>query len=306
MKIDRLLEIVILLLGRESVTARELAEHFGVTVRTIQRDMTSIALAGIPLYANPGRSGGYSILPEYRLDGQLMKPEDCRWIARALDSLATSYSGYPLERLADRFNAMAARSGAPHIYWDLTVTRENRQVQDTNALLERAIGEKRLVRFHYRNAEGMESDRQMQTLAIHYKWYAWYVFGYDPAVRRYVTCKVARMSEVQPTEERIDVDHGDVRERMRQSEQEYYATCVPVDIRFAPEQQGLMAEYFPDCAVERLSDGECRIILNVPQKERLWKALLLSFGDKVRVAGPAEYVCELKDTARAFLRGQQE
>ena len=113
MKIDRLLEIVILLLGRESVTARELAEHFGVTVRTIQRDMTSIALAGIPLYANPGRSGGYSILPEYRLDGQLMKPEDCRWIARALDSLATSYSGYPLERLADRFNAMAARSGAP-------------------------------------------------------------------------------------------------------------------------------------------------------------------------------------------------
>ena len=63
MKIDRLLEIVILLLGRESVTARELAEHFGVTVRTIQRDMTSIALAGIPLYANPGRSGGYSILP---------------------------------------------------------------------------------------------------------------------------------------------------------------------------------------------------------------------------------------------------
>ena len=132
------------------------------------------------------------------------------------------------------------------------------------------------------------------------------MFGYDPAARRYVTCKVARMSEVLLTEERIDVDHGDVRERMRQSEREYYATCVPVDIRFAPEQQGLMAEYFPDCAVERLSDGECRIILNVPQKERLWKALLLSFGDKVRVAGPAEYVRELKDIARAFLRGQQE
>ena len=113
------------------------------------------------------------------------------------------------------------------------------------------------------------------------------------------------MSEVRLTEEVVEVDHGDVREKMRQAEQAYYATCVPVDIRFAPGQQGLMAEYFPDCAVERLSDEECRIVLDVPQKERLWKALLLSFGDKVRVAGPAEYVRELKDTARAFLRKQQ-
>lgn len=306
MKIDRLLEIVILLLGRGSVTARELAEHFGVTVRTIQRDMTSIALAGIPLYANPGRSGGYSILPEYRMDGQLMGPEDCKWVARALDSLATSYSGYPLERLADKFNAMASRNGAPHIYWDLGVTRENRQVQETNALLEQAIGEKRTVYFHYRNAEGKESDRRIQPLAIHYKWYAWYMFGYDPAAQRYITCKSARMADVRLTDEVMDIDHGDVREKMRKAEREYFATCVPIDIRFAPEQQGLMAEYFPDCPVERVSDAECRIELNVPLKERLWKALLLSFGDKVRVVGPPEYVRELTDTARAFLRSQQE
>ena len=102
MKIDRLLEIVILLLGRESVTARELAEHFGVTVRTIQRDMTSIALAGIPLYANPGRSGGYSILPEYRLDGQLMKPEDFSGILTLGGTiLGTSRQPFKLMRVID-------------------------------------------------------------------------------------------------------------------------------------------------------------------------------------------------------------
>lgn len=300
MKIDRLLEIVILLLNRERVTARELAERFHVSVRTIQRDMTSIALAGIPLYASDGQRGGYAILPEYRMGSQLVQPMDFTWVARALSSLATAYSGYPLEQLAEKFNALAGRCDAPQIYWDLGVTRENKQVQDANTLLEEAIAERSIVQFHYRNARGEESERLAQPLAIHYKWYAWYVFCFDPDKRRYFTCKVARMNHIRQTNEICAHDHGDIQARMKQAEQEYYATCIAIDIRFAPEQENLMAEYFPDCTVERLSNEEWRILLHVPAKERLWKALLLSFGDKVRVAGPADYAQELKETALAF------
>ena len=49
MKIDRLLKIVIYLLNHENVSARDLAERLHVSVRTIQRDMVSIAEAGIPV-----------------------------------------------------------------------------------------------------------------------------------------------------------------------------------------------------------------------------------------------------------------
>ncbi|MNW63296.1 HTH domain protein [compost metagenome] len=49
MKIDRLLGIVVYLLNRETVSARVLAEKFEVSPRTIQRDMASISLAGIPV-----------------------------------------------------------------------------------------------------------------------------------------------------------------------------------------------------------------------------------------------------------------
>ena len=112
MKIDRLLEIVILLLNRGYVTTREMAERFQVSQRTIQRDMVSLALAGIPLYAPADKQGGYAILPEYRVSSQLVQPEDFSWVARALSSLATSYSGYPLERLSEKFNALAGRYDA--------------------------------------------------------------------------------------------------------------------------------------------------------------------------------------------------
>ena len=49
MKIDRLLSIIVYLLNRDLVSAKKLAERFDVSVRTIQRDMETIDLAGIPI-----------------------------------------------------------------------------------------------------------------------------------------------------------------------------------------------------------------------------------------------------------------
>ena len=62
MKLERLLEIIIYLLNHEKVSAKYLAEYFKVSVRTIQRDMASIAEAGIPVYTLGGRYGGYRTL----------------------------------------------------------------------------------------------------------------------------------------------------------------------------------------------------------------------------------------------------
>lgn len=62
-----------------------------------------------------------------------------------------------------------------------------------------------------------------------------------------------------------------------------------------------MEEYFPDCPVKSIGEGKSRIFIDVPAKERLWKALLLSFGDKVKVIGPKEYRDELVETVRKFL-----
>jgi predicted DNA-binding transcriptional regulator YafY len=67
------------------------------------------------------------------------------------------------------------------------------------------------------------------------------------------------------------------------------------------EETGLMQEYFPDCPIEHLEEKMCRIFIDVPEKERLWKALLLSFGDRVSVAAPEYYRNELVQTARKFL-----
>ena len=97
------------------------------------------------------------------------------------------------------------------------------------------------------------------------------------------------------------MEHGNVEELMKESEQAYYRTCIHIEVHFLHEETSLMKEYFPDCPVEQISETTSRIFIDVPAKERLWKALLLSFGDKVKIAGPEEYKQELIETAQKFL-----
>ncbi len=68
------LAILLLLQSRRAMTARELAKHLGVSIHTIYRDVDGLARAGVPLFAETGRSGGYR-LSHYldRLDPRIFR-----------------------------------------------------------------------------------------------------------------------------------------------------------------------------------------------------------------------------------------
>ena len=63
---SRLLSILMLLQTRGRTSARELAREFEVSVRTILRDMDQLSAAGIPVYAERGRAGGFQLMDGYR------------------------------------------------------------------------------------------------------------------------------------------------------------------------------------------------------------------------------------------------
>lgn len=301
MKVDRILEIIIYLINHDHVPASYLAERFHVSVRTIQRDMVSISSIGIPVYAEGGKYGGYSILPTYKIKNSGIRNDEQQMIIKALESLATSYTNDTLKALIEKYNAIIEKEGGQKVFWDFGVTRENNYVQGMNQLLEQAIAERKHIIFDYRNASGKKSEQFAEPLAIHYKWYAWYLFAYSPERKQYRTFKVARMQNLHINDTPSTIEHGNIEKRMKDSEQAYYQTCIHIEVHFDNENTDLMSEYFPDCPAEKLTETMNRIFIDVYAKERLWKALLLSFGDKVWIAGPEEYQKELIDTAKNFL-----
>ena len=68
MRADRLLSILLLLQAHGRLSARTLAERLEVSERTVHRDMESLSMAGVPVYAERGRRGGWTLSEAYRTD----------------------------------------------------------------------------------------------------------------------------------------------------------------------------------------------------------------------------------------------
>ncbi len=70
---DRRMEIVSILVVSGHVTARELAQEFGVCMRTIRNDITYISY-GYPIYTKPGAGGGIFIMDGYKPYNKTLTP----------------------------------------------------------------------------------------------------------------------------------------------------------------------------------------------------------------------------------------
>ena len=69
---NRLFEIVYILMQKRKTTAKELADRFEVSTRTIYRDIETLSTANIPIYASKGKDGGIGLLDEYVLNKTIL------------------------------------------------------------------------------------------------------------------------------------------------------------------------------------------------------------------------------------------
>lgn len=87
MQIDRLFQIVFILMDKKQVTAKYLANRFEVSTRTIYRDVDTLSLCGIPVVAAKGKGGGISIMEHFVIDKSLFSEEERSNLLMGLETL---------------------------------------------------------------------------------------------------------------------------------------------------------------------------------------------------------------------------
>ncbi|HEV2706310.1 MAG TPA: YafY family protein [Pyrinomonadaceae bacterium] len=300
MRADRLLSIVLLLQARRQLTARELAAQLEVSERTIHRDMEALSAAGIPVVAERGAGGGWSLLGQYRTNLTGLSEAEARSLfvikpTRLLAdlNLEKASEGALLKLLA----ALPAvyREGAEYarrrIHVDVTGWTRPEEAAPLLHVLQEAVWQERRVRMTYLRGECGASERVVDPLGLVAKGSVWYlVAGVDKDVRSYrVSGVVAAELLDEPC---VRPENFDLAAFWEQSSEKFrshlgqYRTRVRVRPEIVPRlRYGGRFARVEEVSEERDADGWVRVSLRFDVEEMACE-YALSFGAQLEVLEP--------------------
>jgi len=298
MKIDRLVSIIMILLDKERTGAQELADMFEVSPRTIYRDIDTINMAGIPVRSIPGVSGGFEIMPNYKIDKKFFSTADLSAILMGLSNLSAVMRGDELVNAlakvksfipADREKEIEFKTNQIHI--DLSPWIGNRNIQAYLKIIKAALQESRLLSFEYADRYGNKTARTAEPYQLILKSSHWYCQGYCRKRNDFRLFKLSRISNLKMQGEAFTprdyqkpiLDFSEILETMQ----------IKIKIRI---HKSIIDKVLDYCAYEHFSsDGDEYYIVNFPFIENdYYYNILFSFGDKCECLKPLHIRSEMK------------
>lgn len=298
MKIDRLLGITLYLLNHEVVSAAVLAEEFEVSVRTILRDIDSLSLAGIPIVSLYGSGGGYKIMENYKLNNSLMDDEDYSYILTALQGLKTGLNKKEVHETFEKIQYSASgKKNKQNIFLDFSVMHEGLSLDSYLKIVEEAILHMKCITFDYTNARDQTSVKEIEPLALQYRWYAWYLLGFCKTKGDYRWYKIIRMRNLKVLEVPFSKEHESPEDLISRLEAYSQGDLISIKLKCDNSVKVPVQEYLKG---EILSENNEYFIVDLkePAYERMWYSLLMGFGNKVEVLEPDSLRSRLKTMAK--------
>ena len=285
MKINRLLEIAIILMNKGSVTAKELADRFEVSTRTIYRDIDVLSGAGVPVFTNKGNGGGISLLEGYSLNKTIISERESESLLIALQTLQSTK--FPdIDIVLDKIGAVFRKANSTdwaHIDFSPWTNSPNEYNKFND--IKKAILERKIITYDYINAEGNKSFRSIEPMKLIYKSQAWYLWGYCKVKEDFRLFRISRIKNVIVTNEEFvrrkpsdDVKSKEIQEPPQ---------MMKLKLKFYPQALHRLYDDFDDSLITRNADGTFGVVVTLPADEWTY-GFILSFGCYVEVLEPKE------------------
>jgi predicted DNA-binding transcriptional regulator YafY len=205
---SRLVSILLLLQARGRLTAGELAEELEVSERTMYRDLFELGAAGVPVYGERGKGGGYRLLDGYRTNLTGLTPEEAGALLLSGAPGPAAELGLGSLLAATRLKLLAAVPPAlretatraeGRFYLDPGGWEHDRPRDDLHLkTVARAVWNDHRLEIGYRRPDGQAARRTLDPLGLVHKTGVWYVVAiHDGASRVY---RVDRILTAQETE----------------------------------------------------------------------------------------------------------
>jgi predicted DNA-binding transcriptional regulator YafY len=295
MRADRLVAALLVLQARGRVTAQELAEELEVSTRTARRDLEGLAMAGIPVYSQPGRGGGWTLIGGSRTDLSGLTAAEARTLFLvAGPSTATPELRTALRKLVRALPATfrseaEAAAGAVVLDptgWDHGAPAPPRHLEP----LQQAVIEAVQVRLGYTRRDGAVSTRVVHPLGLVVKNQVWYLIAWTDVGQR--TFRVNRVRSVEPTGEAVQRPEGfDLAAAWRAIVTTLDAQRAParVQVRADPDGLDILRYMFGRRVVEvgdaDGADGQTEVEIRGASEEMVARQLA-GLADRVEVRAP--------------------
>jgi predicted DNA-binding transcriptional regulator YafY len=213
MKADRLVATLLLLQARKKVTAAEVAVELEVSERTARRDLEALSAAGIPVYSQPGRNGGWALLGGARTDLSGLTADEARamFMVAGPAAAATPELKAALRKLVralpEPFRASAQAAASSVIIEPGGWGRSGGGFRPMHLdALQAAVANGVQVRLGYSDRGGKSTTRQVHPLGLVVKGSVWYLVAGTDAGQR--TFRIGRVTAVEPTGEPVERPEG--------------------------------------------------------------------------------------------------
>jgi len=201
---DRLVATVLLMQSHGRVTAAELADELEISVATARRDLEALSAAGVPVYPQPGRGGGWQLVGGARTDLSGLTAGETEALFLLLGPAATARpeARSALHKLVQALPTTFrddARAAAQAVVVDpLRWGAESPAGQELLSRIQTGVLRRRLLRVDYRSRTGSTTRREVEPLGLVDKDGIWYLIAGTTLGRR--TFRVDRMTTAELTD----------------------------------------------------------------------------------------------------------
>ncbi|MCI9063964.1 MAG: YafY family transcriptional regulator [Clostridia bacterium] len=292
---NRLFEIVYILMQKKKVTAKELADKFEVSTRTIYRDIEALSSANIPIYASKGKDGGIGILEEYVLNKTILSEEEQNQILSALQGMK-KVAGQDEKDILEKLSTLFNKEINDWIRIDLSSWSKENMQENRFDIIKSAILNKKLIEFNYYNSTGEENRRIVEPLQIWFKDKSWYLIAYCKMKQDYRVFKIARIKQIKKLQEHFERELP-----KEQKEEKYNFKNISLELEISKEMAYRVYDEFENSEISKKENGNFIVKVEYPENEWVY-GYILSFGEHIKVLSPVRVKNIIKNKLEKILK----